>query len=80
MSQESSFRGSQSRQEIQSKPASSANRTSLLPYILYKNHLKNMEKVQASTDTGLNSPQKDQIIQTKKIRHEMSEILKKKRK
>ena len=64
----------------QAEKAPTGNRTSLLPFILYKNHIKAMGKVQHNTDTGLSSPEKERIIRSKKIRHEINSITQNKRK
>lgn len=56
-----------------------ANRSALLPFIEYKNHKQHMTKVKAATDTGRKSPEKASMLQTKKIRHELSTILNKKK-
>ena len=60
--------------------AKPGNGTNLLPYIQYKNHLKAMTEVKGTTDTGLGSPEKHVLHQTKKLRHELTSILSKNRK
>lgn len=56
------------------------NGSSLLPFIEYKSHVKHMEHIKAPTDTGISSPEKSALMATKKIRHELTQILEKKRK
>jgi len=62
---------------IKGKPG---NGTSLLPFIEYSNHLEHLSKVRHATDTGRSPPEKQALIQTKKIRQELTQILERKRK
>ena len=52
----------------------------ILPYIQYKNHVKAMERVQANLDTGRLSPEKSSQLNSRKIRHELTQIMEKKKK
>ena len=53
--------------------AKPGNGTNLLPYIVYKNHLKAMDKVKGTTDQG--SPENKNLHETEKLRHELSSII-----
>ena len=53
--------------------AKPGNGTNLLPYIVYKNHLKAMDNVKRTTDQG--SPENKNLHDTKKLRHELSSII-----